>query len=169
MQHHLATGRTITAGLAPNTNLGGCQPSPVKVCWATPCHPLQHGSHPGVCFLSLILVPPSHLVNLLLNPAAPLQDRCDRQRATGRAGQRVAQPRNASSLSATPVVRHGEADHNGPWAWCFAVCVSQCCIACGCRQPRGPPLPQWHRKGHSQIGSQTCSTADPLLLGEHGE
>lgn len=145
MQHHLATGRTITTGLAPNTNLGGCQPSPVKVCWATPCHPLEHGLHPGVCFLSLILVPPIHLLNLILNPAPRYKSDVI---GRARAGQRRPQPRKPSWLSAAPVVRHGEADHNGLWAWCFAGGVCVCVCVCRSAAQRvaaagqeGPPPP----------------------------
>lgn len=58
VQHRLAPGRTIIACPGPNANLGGCPASPVRVRWATPCHPPRHGSRPGVCFLSLISVPP---------------------------------------------------------------------------------------------------------------
>ena len=57
-------GRAAPPGSRPNNHSlpwaqhqsWGCPASPVKVRWATPCHPPRHGSRPGVCFLSLISV-----------------------------------------------------------------------------------------------------------------
>jgi hypothetical protein len=111
VQHRLAPGRTITAcpGLQRQSwgLLGGCPASPVKVRWATPCHPPRHGSRPGVCFLSLISVPPLGMLLCinLIPPCRPVMGGRDRAeggkpRSLGMAGMGIA---DIAAIEATPL------------------------------------------------------------------
>jgi hypothetical protein len=107
VQDRLAPGRTITACPGPNANLGGCPASPVRVRWATPCHPPRHGSRPGVCFLSLISVPPLGMLLCinLIPPCRPVMGGRDRAeggnpRSLGMAGMGIA---GIAAIEATPL------------------------------------------------------------------
>jgi hypothetical protein len=83
-----------------------------------------------------------------------------KQRSLGTCMAGIHGGHSSLSLSATPAVRLDEADHNGPWGPMghdVLRCVARAaCVWLPVGRPAGSP--QWHRKGRSQTGSQTCST-----------